>query len=334
MTAGPLAGRVALVTGASKNIGKGIAIELAAAGATVYLTARHLPDVPGRLASLARTAREIEAIGGEAIPLACDHGDDEAVEGVFEQIRSGPGRLDVLVNVASSDFSAMVGLPFWEIPLHEITRCLQIGPRSNYVATVFAARIMIPQGHGLVVNVSSHGSREHLLSVPYGAGKAAIDKITHDTALELRPHQVAVVSLWPGLVLTEGLTAGAVTTPDGRRELAGLDLRIGESPAFNGRAVVALATDPDIMSRSGGSFRSSRLAREYGFAEVDGSLPPEVVSLADHLGEDNVPTFWRQVERYVGEPAPAPPTPASVTPPVRERNAPVSGGIGAAETTT
>jgi dehydrogenase/reductase SDR family protein 1 len=109
---------------------------------------------------------------------------------------------------------------------------------------------------------------------------------------------VAVVSLWPGLVLTEGLLSRAVTTADGGRELAGLDLSIGESPAFNGRAVVALAGDPDIMTRSGGCFRSSRLAREYGFTEPDGSLPPEVVSPSDHLGEGNVPEFWRGVERY------------------------------------
>jgi NAD(P)-dependent dehydrogenase (short-subunit alcohol dehydrogenase family) len=298
MITGPLAGRVALVTGASKNIGKGIAVEVAAAGAAVYLTARSLPDVAGRLASLERTASEIESLGGEAVPVACDHGDDAAVERVFAEIGSRHGRLDLLVNVASPDFSAMVGVPFWDIPLPEITSCLQIGPRSNYVATVFAARMMIPQRAGLIVNISSHGSHEYLLSVPYGAGKAAIDKITHDTALELRPHDVAVVSLWPGLVLTEGLMSRAVTTPDGRRELAGLDLRIGESPAFNGRAVVALASDPDIMARSGGCFRSSRLAREYGFTEVDGSLPPEVMSLADHLGETNVPEFWRVVERF------------------------------------
>jgi NAD(P)-dependent dehydrogenase (short-subunit alcohol dehydrogenase family) len=298
MVSRPLAGRVALVTGASKNIGKGIAIELAGAGAAVYLTARSLPDVPGRLASLARTASEIEALGGEAIPLACDHSDDDAVSQVFSAIGTGHGRLDVLVNVASSDFSAMVGVPFWEIPLDEITKCLQIGPRSDYVTTVLAARMMIPRRQGLIVNVSSHGSQQYLLSVPYGAGKAAIDKITHDTALELRPHQVAVISLWPGLVLTEGLLAGAVTTADGRRELAGLDLAIGESPAFSGRAVVALATDPGIMARSGGCFRSSRLAREYGFAEPDGSLPPEVINLSDLLGPDNVPPFWRKVERF------------------------------------
>jgi NAD(P)-dependent dehydrogenase (short-subunit alcohol dehydrogenase family) len=299
---GPLEGAVALVTGASKNIGKGMALEVGRCGATTYLTARTLETRPGALGSLRRTAEEIEAAGGEAIPLQCDHADDASVEAVFAEIARAHGKLDLLVNVASPDFSAMVGKPFWELPFEEISRCLDIGPRSNYVTTVLAARMMIPQGKGVIINVSSHGSTDYLLSVPYGAGKAGIDKITRDTALELRPHNVAVVSLWPGLVLTEGLLSRAVTRPDGRRELDGLDISFGESPRFNGKAVVALATDRGILGRSGGSFRSSRLAREYGFTEDDGSLPPEITSLGDHLGDEEIPAFWKGVERFPHQP--------------------------------
>ena len=295
---GLLRGRVALVTGASKNIGKGMALELGAAGATVYLTARTLQDTPGALGSLERTAAEINAAGGDAVPVQCDHGDDTSVARLFEQIAQGHGRLDLVVNVASPDFSTMVGRPFWELPLSDMTRCLEIGPRSNYVTTVLAARMMIPQGSGVIINISSHGANEYLLSVPYGAGKAAIDKVTQDTALELRGYVIAVVSLWPGLVLTEGLLSHAVTEPDGRRTLDGLDISFGETPKFNGKAVVALAADPDIMKRTGGSFRSSRLAVEYGFTEDDGSVPPEVLNLADHLGDDEIPEFWKGVERF------------------------------------
>ena len=295
---GPLSGRVALVTGASKNIGKGMALEVGAAGATVYLTARTLEDTSGALGSLERTAAEINAAGGDAVPVQCDHGDDASVARVFEQIAQGHGRLDLVVNVASPDFSAMVGRPFWELDLDDMTRCLDIGPRSNYVTTVFAARMMIPQRAGVMINISSHGANEYLLSVPYGVGKAAIDKVTRDTALELRGHGIAVVSLWPGLVLTEGLLSHAVTEADGRRTLDGLDISFGETPKFNGKAVVALAADPNIMKRSGGSFRSSRLAREYGFTEDDGSLPPEVLNLSDHLGDDEMPEFWKGVERF------------------------------------
>jgi NAD(P)-dependent dehydrogenase (short-subunit alcohol dehydrogenase family) len=297
-TTRPLDGRVALVTGASKNIGKGMALEVGAAGAVTYLTARTLDDTPGRLGSLRQTAAEIGARGGRAVPLACDHTDDAQVEAVFERIAADHGRLDVLVNVASPDFSDMVGVPFWELPFECMSRCLDVGPRSNYVTTVLAARMMIPQRSGVVINISSHGAEQYLLSVPYGVGKAAMDKVTRDTALELQAHGVAVVSLWPGLVLTEGLMSRTTLREDGTRELHGLDISFGESPAFNGRAVVALAADADIMKRTGGSFRTSVLAREYGFTEDDGSLPPEVPDLTARMSFDDIPDYWKGVSRF------------------------------------
>jgi NAD(P)-dependent dehydrogenase (short-subunit alcohol dehydrogenase family) len=292
-----LSGKVALVTGASKNIGKGIALEVGASGATTYLTARTVEDVPGQLASLQRTAAEIEARGGTAIAVACDHTDDAQVEAVFDRIRADEGRLDLVVNVASPDFSEMVGVSFWDLPFRHITECLEIGPRSDYVTTALAARIMVPQRSGVIINISSHGAGAYLLSVPYGVGKAAIDKVTRDTAFELKPHRVAAVSLWPGLVLTEGLLANTVVTDDGRRELHGLDISFGETPRFNGRAVVALASDPDILERAGGSYWSASLAREYGFTEDDGHLPPEMAnSILTAMGDD-MPDYWRGVER-------------------------------------
>lgn len=296
----PLDGKVALVTGASKNIGKGIALEVGAQGAITYVTARTLDDVPGQLASLQRTADEIEAAGGTAIPLACDHTDDDQVREVFRRIEVEQGRLDLVVNVASPEFSAMVGVPFWEIPFDEITRCLEVGPRSDYVTTALAAPIMVRQGSGLVVNISSHGAIGYLLSVPYGVGKAAIDKVTQDTAMELRPHGVTALSLWPGLVLTEGLMANTQEGPDGKRTLHGLDISFGESPKFNGKAVVALASDPDVIARSGGSYFTGVLAREYGFTEDDGSLPPLTeTGLTSIMDGDDIPDYWRGVDRFV-----------------------------------
>ncbi len=295
----PLDGQVALVTGASKNIGKGIALEVGAQGATTYVTARSLEDVPGELASLERTCAEIEAAGGRAVPVACDHTDDDQVHAVFRRIADEQGRLDLVVNVASPEFGAMVGVPFWEIPFEEITRCLEIGPRSDYVVIALAAPMMIAQGSGLVVNISSHGAVSYLLSVPYGVGKAAIDKVTADTALELKPHGVSVVSLWPGLVLTEGLLANTVVDDEGNRTLHGLDISFGESPKFNGKGVVALASDPDILERTGGSYFTGALARDYGFTEDDGSLPP----LTEHglttiMDDADIPDYWRGVNRF------------------------------------
>jgi NAD(P)-dependent dehydrogenase (short-subunit alcohol dehydrogenase family) len=297
-----LAGKVALVTGASKNIGKGMALEVAASGAFTYVTARSLDDVPGQLASLQRTVAEIEQAGGRAVAMACDHTDDAQVERVFAQIAADHGRLDLVVNVASPDFSDMVGVPFWDLPFETMSRCLDVGPRSDYVTTVLAARMMIPQRSGVIINISSHGAVGYLLSVPYGVGKAAIDKVTRDTALELRGHNVAVVSLWPGLVLTEGLLANTTVRADGTRELHGLDISFGESPKFNGKAVVALAADPEIMAKTGGSFWTAKLAREYGFTEDDGSLPPESPSLGTSMSHDEIPEFWRGVERFADQP--------------------------------
>jgi NAD(P)-dependent dehydrogenase (short-subunit alcohol dehydrogenase family) len=301
-----LAGRVALVTGSSKNIGRGIAEEVAAAGATTYLTARTLgasADEPG---SLRETVAHIEAAGGEAIPLVCDHGDDADVERVFEEIQHRHGRLDLLVNNASPDFSSMVGRAFWELPFDDMSRCLDIGPRSAFVATSLAARLMVPRRSGVVVNVSSHGSHRYLLSVPYGAGKAGIDKVSFDTALELEAHNVAVIALWPGLVLTEGLMAMTTVGPDGRRRLNDLDVSFGESPRYTGKAVVALAADPNVMARTASAFKTTELALQYDFREDDGSQPAEFDNLWDYLGPDEVPDYWKLVERFPDRSMPNP----------------------------
>ncbi|MFN8027655.1 MAG: SDR family NAD(P)-dependent oxidoreductase [Acidimicrobiia bacterium] len=245
-----LTGKVALVTGASKGIGKGIALELGYSGATVYVTARTVEqteETPGLL----QTAREIDEAGGKGIPVQCDHGDDAQVEALFERIGKEHGALDILVNNASPDFSSMVGVPFWEIPFSNLDACLDIGPRSAYVATTFAVRQMLPRNEGLIVNISSHGSVDYILSSPYCIGKAGIDKFTRDAALELAGTNITVVSLWPGLVLTERIMSQATVLEDGRLDMFGLDLSMGETPRFPGRSVAALATDPKVKERAG-----------------------------------------------------------------------------------
>jgi dehydrogenase/reductase SDR family protein 1 len=294
-----LAGQVALVTGASKHIGKGIALELGAAGATVWITARTLGASDDEVGSLRATAVAIGELGGEAVPVRCDHADDAAVADLFVRIAERSGRLDVLVNNASPDFSAMVGKRFWEIPVEAMTACLNVGPRSNFVASGHAARLMLPAGRGLIVNVSSHGSREYMLSVPYGAGKAAMEKITHDAGLELREHGVAVVSLWPGFVTEREIQPEAesvVRAADAAFAKVAADY--GESPRFSGRAVVALASDPDVMRWTASALTTRRIGREYGFVDVDGRAPPAEMRVNRHLAEAELPGLFKILEPF------------------------------------
>jgi NAD(P)-dependent dehydrogenase (short-subunit alcohol dehydrogenase family) len=264
----PLAGRVAIVTGASRGIGKGCAIELAAAGATVYVTGRTVTEgtspLPGTIGA---TAREVDEAGGSGIAVACDHRDDAQVEALFERVQRDSGRLDVLVNNALSMPREMVnGRPFYENPLSNWDDLIDVGTRSAYAATWFAAReFMVKQGQGLIANISSSGAAKYAWNVAYGVGKAALDRITSDTAHELREAGVTVVSLWPGLVLTER-TAKV-------REAGGLDFSRAESQRFTGRAVAALAADPERHRHSGRALISRDLADVYGFTDVDGSLP-------------------------------------------------------------
>ena len=292
-TGGPLQGAVTLVTGASRGIGKGVAVELGAAGATVYFTGRSTQEDPQRPGTLAATAEAIREAGGRAVPLRCDHHVDAEVAEVFARIEKDEGRLDLLVNNATAELSGMIGRHFWELPIELWDDVIGVGLRSHYVASLHAARSMTARRRGLIVNVSSHGSREYLMGVVYGVGKAGVEKLTADTAKELREFGVAVVSIWPGLVKSESRLVHAEKQPDGRLLLFGLDLSDAETPHFPGRAVVALAADPEVLRRSGRAFWLAELARDYGFTDVDGRIPDAEVLHAQL--KQSAPAFWRQV---------------------------------------
>lgn len=268
MSTAPLAGRVALVTGASRGIGKGCALELGVAGATVYVTGRTLEEGAAALpGTIGATAEEVTALGGRGIPVRCDHRNDDEVEALFERVDAESGRLDVLVNNAFLIPKELTsGRPFWETPVSNWDDMLDVGTRSAFVASRFAARRMLPAGRGLIVNVSSSGAREYAWHVAYGVGKAALDKLTADSAHELAPHGVTVVSLWPGLVMTERIAKVGEAMP-------ALDTSRAESQRFTGRAVVALACDPQVHDKTGRAMASRDLADEYGFTDVDGRLP-------------------------------------------------------------
>ena len=255
-----LAGRVAIVTGASRGIGKGCAVELGAAGADRVrdgpVHERGRPPSPGDGRRDRATRSTSSAARGSRLPSTT--ATTTRWRRCSRCVQREHGRLDVLVNnafIVTNELTS--GLPFWEVPISNWDDMIDVGTRSAYVATVFAARLMVPRRAGLVVNVSGSGANEYAWSVAYGVGKCALDRITADTALELGPHGVQVVSVWPGFVRTEridvGMQHGAL--PEG------LDVSAAESPRFTGRAVVALASDPDSSRWSG---RAGRRASALG----------------------------------------------------------------------
>lgn len=269
-----LRGKVAVVTGATIGVGKGIALGLGEAGATVYVTGRRTevnPDdwLPG---SVNQVADEVTQLGGKGIGVRCDHTNDDEVEALFQRVTHEQGRLDILVNNIWGGYERMVEdgeftweRPFWEQPLWRWNVMFDAGARAHFTASRLGARLMVTQRSGLIVNISFWAAQKHLRNAIYGASKAATDKLAKDMAYELREYNVAAVSLYPGLVRTEGVL-----------KFGGFDLGNSESPQFNGRAVAALAADPNVMQKSGQVLVSAQLALEYGFTDIDGKQPRPV----------------------------------------------------------
>jgi NAD(P)-dependent dehydrogenase (short-subunit alcohol dehydrogenase family) len=263
--------RIAVVTGASRGAGKGIALALGATGATVYVTGRTAREgdapLPGTVQA---TADAVTASGGTGVAVYCDHGDDRQVAALFEQVREEQGGLDILVNNATTLHDALVQTgPFWEKPL-ELTEIWNVGMRSHYVAAWYAAPLLLARGGGLIANTSSFGGRIYMHGPAYGAGKAAVDKMSHDMAVDFRPYNVAVVSIWMGLLMTERTRRVFDAEPE---KYAGLAATT-ESPEFTGRVIDALARDPALMDRSGKVWIGAELAEEYGITDLDGRQPP------------------------------------------------------------
>jgi len=199
--------------------------------------------------------------------VPCDHRSDSDTEAVFARVQSEQGRLDLLVNNATSyttDIGPPEDAPFWELPIDIWDQMHAVGLRSHYVASRYAARLMVPQRRGLIVNVSSVGASKYTGNVSYNVVKAGVDMLTLASAQELRPSGVAVVSIWPRLTKTEGVLAHPELFPD---------LARAWSPQFSGRAVAALAADPNVLEKSGRAIDIGDLAAEYGFTDLDGRQP-------------------------------------------------------------
>ena len=273
MSKGRLEDCIALVTGGSRGVGKGVAIGLAEAGATVIVTARTRTsggsEWPG---SLDETIAAINDAGGRGIGLLCDHSDDGSVKAIFDLIQRDHGRLDVLVNNVFAAPNVMpVNVPFWQVPASLWDTMHRVGLRSHFIASQFAVPLMLPQKRGLIVNTSSGGGVRYTFNVPFGVQKSGVDRMARDMAHELKPFSIAAVSIWPGYIKSEKLAAQPDRVPPA---LARLIAERGETPLFAGRAVAALAADPDVMTKSGQILLASELAAEYGFTDTDGRVPP------------------------------------------------------------
>jgi dehydrogenase/reductase SDR family member 1 len=260
---GALSGKVAVVTGASRGVGKGIALGLGQSGATVYVTGRSTEEQPGMLAgTIDATARELTGLGGEGVAVVCDHRVDAEVEAVFARVLQERGRLDLLVNNAFASPEQRVlwgGRRFWEIPVSLWDDLIDVGVRSHFVASTHAARLMVKQRDGLIVNVASHGagqgkSAASRVILPYSVGKAAVHRLSADMAVELRDFGVGVVSVWPPASRTEGVLA---------QEDAFGDVSDWTPPIFTGQVLAAFVVAGDWMSRSGEALVINDLADEF-----------------------------------------------------------------------
>jgi NAD(P)-dependent dehydrogenase (short-subunit alcohol dehydrogenase family) len=257
-----LGGRVALVTGASRGGGKGIALVLGERGATVYVTGRSVRGTPTTLdrpGTIDDTAEEVTARGGIGIAVRCDHTEDAQVEVLFQRIRSEHGRLDLLVNNAWSGYeiAPWSSFDFWHIEWRHWDLMFTGGLRATAFASSLAAPMMVEAGRGLIVNMTWVLDRPHGHAF-YEVVKNATNKLTEQMADDLRPHGIVCVAVSPGFMRLE------------RMDLSPETAAKAESAEFAGRAIAALAADRDILAKSGRVMTTPELAREYGFTDVDG----------------------------------------------------------------
>jgi NAD(P)-dependent dehydrogenase (short-subunit alcohol dehydrogenase family) len=264
-----LANKVAVVTGASRGVGKGIAMALGTQGATVYVTGRTTATGPNAApGTINEVAEAITQAGGVGIAVQCDHADDTQIKALFERVKAEQGKLDILVNSATAlGADPFAPPPFWNKSF-VIAEQFTVGLRSAFVASYYAAPLLIAANKALLVNISYYGAVSYHLDPAYGATKAGLDKLTFDMAQDFEPYEVAVVSLWPGPTATERATLLVSKLPGGDKILEN-----SETPRFSGLVIASLYADPELMSKSGKVVIAAEAALEYGFTDVNGKQP-------------------------------------------------------------
>lgn len=263
---------VAVVTGASRGAGRGIAVALGAHGCVVYVTGRTQKTgdapLPG---TIYETAEAVTAAGGKGIPVCVDHGDDQQVAALFAQVVEQQGKLDILVNNAFAAHDQMTTPgTFWEKPL-ELVEMWKVGLRGAYVSSYYAAPIFARQKHGLMIFTSAAGSRHYVFGPTYGVHKAGLDKMAADMAVDFRDYGVACVSIWMGALLTERMQAMLEAEPEKYQHLTVENM---ETPEFTGHIIWGMYNDPDLMELSGKTVIGAEMAVKYGIKDKDGRQPP------------------------------------------------------------
>jgi NAD(P)-dependent dehydrogenase (short-subunit alcohol dehydrogenase family) len=292
---------VALVTGASRGVGCGIALALGDAGATVYVTARSTREgasTEGLPGTVEDTAEEVTRRGGKGIPFHCDHGSEPAVAALFERIAAEHGQLDLLVNNAWSGYERYTDVRFdarfWEQPMWRWDRYAQ-SLRGQYLASQAASTLMLTCERGLIVNIGFRDGEAYLGQVAYDVCKFASDRMAVGMAYELRKHGVAAVALHPGFVRTERVEAAWELLGEGPAQIV-------HSPEYVGRAIAHLAAEESIMELSGETLTAGELAQRYGFTDIDGRQPPPFrlegrITLANRMAR-----LGKVVEQAAGQP--------------------------------
>jgi NAD(P)-dependent dehydrogenase (short-subunit alcohol dehydrogenase family) len=262
---------VAVVTGASRGAGRGIAHALGSHGCAVYVTGR--TERPGQSplsGTIHETAELVTAAGGEGIAVAVDHADDAQTKALFDQVRREQGGLDILVNNAAIIRDEIMGpTRFWEEPI-DVIDIFEVGLRSAYVATVYAAPLMLPQRRGLVVFTSAPGAAHYVFGPSYGVHKAGVDKMAADMAVDFKEFGIASLSIWMGILLTERFNNLVAANP----EKLGPVAEMAETPELTGHLIWALFGDDNLMEKSGQPWIGAELAREYGITDDGGRRPP------------------------------------------------------------